>query len=121
MIIIITFIIFFVLGFIGGFLYKTINMSYVDSLKNSLFTLMLLKMNKTDFEEDNYNYASYDGSKLPPLSGYSLLNASSTYMNNYNLPSKDIAINKYFKRMFNSTYQINAFINRTIEMLGLEN
>jgi hypothetical protein len=80
----------------------------LEKLKNALLTLALVEVKKEDMAGLDMNYAKYDGSKFPALSGSSLVHACYTYIFNRALfqkspmftemyESKLDAIEKYLK------------------------
>ena len=52
----------------------------VEELKNALFTLALMKLRHSNRDDMNMIYSSFDDTKLPMLSVFSLENACYTYM-----------------------------------------
>jgi hypothetical protein len=54
----------------------------LEKLKNALLTFALVDIKKEDMAGLDMNYAKYDGSKFPALSGSSLVNACYTYIFN---------------------------------------
>lgn len=61
----------------------------VEMLKNALLTFCLVKCRYADFDNTNRKYSSFNGSKLPMLSGYSLENACFSYIINREDMKKD--------------------------------
>ena len=83
------------LGFLIGFVtaVKTLGRFYtlepnasdftpLEKLKNALLTFALVDIKKEDMAGLDMNYAKYDGSKFPALSGSSLVHACYTYIFN---------------------------------------
>jgi hypothetical protein len=88
----------------------------IEKLKNALLTLLLVSVNKKDFDK-NFDYSKYDGTKLPPMSGSSLENALLTYIIDQNelkgskfytktMDIKSEAINKYINKNLNTDKKI---------------
>ena len=78
-----------VLGFIMGvFLFYRVNQYFhvndvtqIDHLKNALLSLALITVKNDDIDKvHNTQYKLYDGTQLPPISGYSANNAYLTYI-----------------------------------------
>lgn len=131
------FIIGVVCGFIGAWglmsSFKSID-EKVDVLKNSVLTVALAKMRQSDFEYNSHNsYTAFDGSKLPEMSGCSILNACMSYLYTspiealrepfpiYIMYQKQIAIHKYLQKNFSSMDKIDSFVLEYIKvMLGEE-
>lgn len=95
---------------------------HVDALKNALLTFALNRVQRTDFDDLNMNYASFDGTKLPMLSGYSLNNALFSYMveprgmfATKQMQDKSNAIQKYLVAHFDTSEKADAFLSAFIE------
>jgi hypothetical protein len=82
--------------------------SSLDRLKDALLTYSISKIRRNDFDHFNVNYQSFDGTKLPMLSGFSLANACFTYMH-LNMFGKKEAINRYLSKNFATDEQVLAF------------
>ena len=82
-------------------------------LKNALLSFALISIGKVD---KDFNYGSYDGSYLPPASGYDTSNACFTYMaTNPFMLDKRKAIDMYIDMNLNSNESINQFFNEFLE------
>lgn len=95
----------------------------ITSLKNGLLTLALMTVNTADIDDANFGYASFDGSKLPALSGCSTANACLSYildrdafrrspMHSRHMERKLDAIDKYLTTHFDTDAKVAAFIER---------
>jgi hypothetical protein len=123
-----------VLGFIMGvsFFYMlnqyffVNDVTQVDHLKNALLSMALITVKKDDINNDfNIEYKSYDGTKLPPISGCSINNAYLTYImkNPFDwilytrqMDDKQMAIQKYLDKNLNTREQMveffDSFVNK---------
>lgn len=99
----------------------------INAVKNCVMTVALVKMCKSDFDEDwNIPYEAFDGSKLPNLSGPDIFNACMSYL--YSDPAealqepfpslvmyqKQLAIHKYLRKHFDTEMKIVSFANEYI-------
>jgi hypothetical protein len=92
---------------------------HVETLKNGLLALALSRTCKNDFDLlPAGNYAAYDGSKLPSMSGYSFSNACLSYIGKmsaddpfYSKPMahKYQAVDKYLRRRFDTEEDVASF------------
>lgn len=79
----------FIVGAIAGVLITTVHKKRqrkpkpIETLKNALLTYALMTVNYADFDT-NYDYKSYDGSKLPSMSGVSLTSSCFSYITDIN-------------------------------------
>lgn len=131
----------FFLGFAIGFAFivyhiskanKTRSKSFaLESLKNGLLTLALTRVKKDDFDEFNFSYSNYDGTKLPSLSGYNFSNACLSYILDidqfrksglYSKPMeyKTIAIQKYLDKNLDTEEKILEFFDKFLETVEEE-
>jgi hypothetical protein len=120
---------FFVLGigFLCGFITamllprekQSLPPSPIDKLKNALLTVAIL-ITKQDDMDHNFNYATYDGTKFPPLSGSSIPHACFSYILNRDefrqhafytnaMESKLDAIEKYLANNFSTDDHVMDF------------
>lgn len=115
-------------GYVAGVFYgkaaqKT---DRVEMLKNALLTFALARVNQEDFDNENMNYAEFDGSKLPMLSGADATNALMSYIIDKGKLRKDpfytkimedkvAAIEKYLAVHFDSDDKVEAFIADLIQ------
>lgn len=94
----------------------------VDNLKNALLTFALSTIRKDDFDSLNMIYNSFDGSKLPMLSGYDISNACFSYIIDKNefkrspfyttgMSNKIEAIDRYIDKNLNTKEQVSDFFN----------
>ena len=110
---------------------KSEPMKNVEILKNALLTFALSRMCKKDFDDLNMNYASFDGTKLPMLSGANYTNALCTYIickEEYrkgpfytkHMENKLTAIEKYLQKQFDSHDKIEEFLTKFVECCAQE-
>ena len=116
----------FLCGFIIAMLWPCLilhrqpnKLSSIEKLKNALLTMAVVTINKGDMDH-NFNYATYDGTKFPPLSGSSSPHACFSYILNraefgkhmlYSkvMESKTNAIDKYLTNKFSTDDQVMDF------------
>lgn len=107
------------IGFVVGFsVFRLIyspknNLTPTDQLKNALLTYAISKIKRRDFDPYNMNYKSFDGTKLPMLSGFSLNNAYFTYMT-VDIFGKTGAIMRYLKKNLSTTEQVIDFLDEFV-------
>ena len=104
-----------VLGFVLGmfFFYALTKffvfseVTQVDHLKNALLSLALIMTKGDDVDNLNVKYDSYDGTKLPPFSGFSMENVCLTYImkNPFDMPF-------YSKQMDNKQQAIQKYLDK---------
>lgn len=80
-----------------------------QQLAEACLTKQLFTVCRADVDEWNWNYKSYDGTKLPPLSGYNLTNALTTYISHGGEKSK--AIDRYLYKNLRTAQQLDVFFN----------
>lgn len=80
-----------------------------DRLADAALTFLLQKMNPQDFVS-SMHYEDMNGETLPVLSGYSGVNALTTYVKHGGAKSE--AIKKYLSKNLSSEDQINTFFGR---------
>jgi hypothetical protein len=101
-------------------------MSHVETLKNALLTFALNTVSREDFDDMNMNYGSFDGSKLPMLSGATFNNALTSYIIDIEeyrqgpfytkiMEDKLMAINKYLENHFNNPEKVTTFLMTFID------
>lgn len=97
----------------------------VDVLKNTLLSLALSRLRRKHFTDFDMNYAAYDGSKLPMMSGGTLNHALMTYIQSQDtlkkgpfatqvMVDKGLAIEKYLAREFDSIDKVDAFLTEFV-------
>lgn len=125
-----------VLGFVMGsifFFYINKYLSFndvtqVDHLKNALLSFALIMTKGDDVDNLNMSYESYDGTKLPPFSGYCPENVCLTYIEKnlcnhniyYKIPdNKQQAIQKYLDKNLDTQSKMieffDAFYKKMVE------
>lgn len=93
----------------------------VETVKNALLTFALSRIRSSDFEDFNMNYAAYDGSKLPMMSGSDLNNALCSYimskddfrkapLYSKHMENKITAIEKYLEKHFDTDSKVRTFV-----------
>jgi hypothetical protein len=98
----------------------------IDLLKNALLTFAITSVNRDDMADLDFNYANYNGSKYPPLSGSSVENACFSYIFNVNklkksglyssnYASKMTAIQKYLDMNLSTDEQVVTFFRKLCE------
>ena len=107
------------IGFVMGvFFFYILNkylsfnkVTQVDHLKNALLSLALIMTKGDDIDKNlNIKYDSYDGTKLPHLSGYSMENVCLTYIekNPFDMPL-------YSKQMDNKQQAIQKYLDKNLD------
>ena len=90
-------------------------------LKNALFSMALTIVYADNIERDNYNYDTYDGSTLPPLSGCDIINAYASYMTdseNPHIHAKYNAIQRFIHSNLTTESEQEAFLQEFIMKLN---
>lgn len=104
------------------------NNKNIEILKNALLSFALSRVNQNDFDNRNMDYATFDGTKLPMMSGYDLTNSLCSYIVDKREFRKDLfytrsmedkitAIEKYLAKNFDSHEKIEAFLNSFVSQL----
>ena len=97
---------------------KTFLDSYVKSckqlppeemLKNALLSYALIVLRQDDIDVFNFNYNSFDGTKLPSFAGCDTNNAIMSYMNT-SMIDKNQAIERYIKNRFATNKDVESFM-----------
>jgi hypothetical protein len=99
---------------------------YVEYLKNAMLAYALRGVKYASFDQFNMNYSSFDGSKLPMMSGYSTSNACFSYIANKKdarknpfsspiMEEKTDAIDRYIKRNLNTQEKVLDFFDEFVE------
>ena len=94
----------------------------LDLLKNALLTFAIINVNKDDMDH-SFDYALYDGSKYPPLSGSNITNACLSYIMDrtefrkhpfytVRMEEKLNAIDLYLNKSFDSTDKVVEFLTK---------
>lgn len=102
------------------------NHDFVESLKNALLSFAIARVYRDKFDDLNMDYKSFDGSKLPMMSGCSLTNACFTYIQDkrelrqsvfytQHMENKIDAIEKFIKAHLNSTESVVDFFETFIK------
>lgn len=115
---------YFLIGIIMGALfvyywkYTKQKLQNVEILKNALLSFALSRVNQKDFDNWNMDYATFDGTKLPMMSGYDLpcsyivdkgdLRKDPFYTRS--MEDKNTAIDKYLAKNFDSHEKVKQFI-----------
>jgi len=87
----------------------------LDKLKEILLTLALFQVYDENIDKNNRLYQLYDGTMLPSASGYSDLNALSTYISHGGDKSK--AINMFMdKNILDSDDKLVKFIDALLNL-----
>ena len=82
-----------------------------DRLADAALTYMLLEVYKDKLKDfPDLNYAAYDGSELPSLSGYNELNAVTTYIKHGG--EKSEAIERFLDKHLRTPEQMEEFFRR---------
>ena len=91
----------------------------IDELKNAMLSFALGRL-RTDDIDDKVAYSAYDGTKLPPMSGFDVQNACMTYI--AKVPSESLiadqktrAIQRYLRRNLNSPEKVSDFFFSFVE------
>lgn len=124
---------YFLIGIIMGALFVyywnyTKKLQNVEILKNALLSFALSRVNQKDFDHWNMNYATFDGTKLPMMSGYDLPNALCSYIVDKadlrkgpfytkSMEDKNTAIDKYLAKNFDSHEKVQEFLNNFVSQL----
>ena len=93
----------------------------VETLKNALLSYALLRVKKNDIDQFNFAYHTFDGSKLPPLSGCNVVHACTSYIIDKrefrkspwytpHMDSKLVAIDKYLDTQFDTDDKVIEFL-----------
>lgn len=131
----VSFLYVFVGAITGSFAYKWYisrnchKNQHVERLKNALLTYSLAIVKHDAFDDTNMQYNTFDGSKLPTLSGYSTANACFTYIQDKHefrkslfysrvMEEKLTAIEKYLHAHFDSTSDVVTFFDTFIEKIS---
>lgn len=99
----------------------------VEALKNALLSYALHQVKKGDVDRFNFAYNTFDGTKLPPMSGCDTVNACTTYIIDKQefkrspwytpqMESKLVAIDKYLDMQFDSDAKVVDFVEDFINM-----
>lgn len=91
----------------------------LELLKNALLTHALTRVCKDDFDDVNCDYAVFDGSKLPGLSGCDDVNAYFSYGTTHMMDSQQSvdkvkAIQKYLDKNLKTDKDVEGFFKRFI-------
>lgn len=81
----------------------------LDQLKSALLSYALHQVHGDNVDDSNMHYASFDGSKLPVLSGYDILNACMSYYNKTTRNEKHNAIVRYLQKNLSTREQVEQF------------
>ena len=91
----------------------------IDELKNAMLSFALGRL-RTDDIDDKVAYSAYDGTKLPPMSGFDVQNACMTYI--AKVPSESLiadqktrAIQRYLRRNLDSPEKVSDFFFSFVE------
>lgn len=101
----------------------------LENLKNALLTHALMKVKRDDIDNCCLDYASFDGTKLPMLSGCDIANACFSYIVNIKdfrkgpwytptMECKINAVHKYNNKNLDTDEKVYAFFNEYIDMLN---
>ena len=99
---------------------------HIEVLKNALLSFALSELRQKDFDGLNFSYNSFDGTKLPGMSGFDTANACMSYILDISefrkspfysitMENKLNAINKYLKNNFDTDEKVLNFVNEYIE------
>ena len=99
----------------------------LETLKNALLTFALSRVCSSDFDDFNMNYASFDGSKLPSMSGSNMNTALSSYITSKedlmkspfytkHMENKIIAIEKYLEKQFDTDDKVEKFLTKFLDV-----
>ena len=89
----------------------------IELLKNALLAHALFTISKEDLGSHlNVNYDSFDGTKLPHLSGCNLENALMSYIVDA-IPGKKNAIDKYLDSHISTDDEAYTFLKKFLEKL----
>jgi hypothetical protein len=98
----------------------------VESLKNALLSYALSEVKKDDFDHWNSAYQTFDGTKLPSMSGCNQVNACTSYIIDkgefrkdpfytHHMESKLDAIEKYLNMHFDTDDKVIDFMEAFIK------
>lgn len=98
----------------------------IDILKNALLSYALGRLREKDFDGLNFSYETFDGRKLPGMSGFDETNACMSYIIDisdfhkgpwYSRPmeQKIVAINKYLDKNFDTDQKIEDFFEEFVK------
>lgn len=98
----------------------------VETLKNALLSYALSELKKDDFDHWNSAYQTFDGTKLPSMSGYNQVNACASYIIDkgelrkspfytQHMESKLDAIDKYLNMQFDTDAKVIDFMEAFIK------
>jgi hypothetical protein len=98
----------------------------VETLKNALLSYALSEVKKDDFDDWNSAYQTFDGTKLPSMSGCSPVNAYTSYIIDkgefrkypfytHHMESKLDAIEKYLNMQFDTDAKVIDFMEAFIK------
>lgn len=94
--------------FFGSEVYKERNEMPTSMIAKTILTLVLTNKFKDDISTE-HSYQDFDGTKLPPMSGHSLLNALSTYIDHG--CDKTEAIEKFIDKNLRTPEQLQELID----------
>lgn len=100
----------------------------LEALKNSLLAFALMKCRRKDFDDFNMKYGSFNGTKLPMMSGCSLSNACFSYIitkedfrngpwYSRGMEEKIDAIEKYLRNNFDTSKKVESFFDEFIRVI----
>jgi hypothetical protein len=106
-----------------------INTKPIDKLKNALLTYALVQVYTNKFDDANFNYSSFDGTRLPSMSGFSFENACFSYIIDKNefknslmfskpMLDKIIAIEKFLDTNLNTNDAVQTFFETFVKEAG---
>ena len=107
---------------------RRLNTRPIESLKNALLTLALMRVRYNDRDDLNMNYATFDGTKLPMVSGCDLTHACFSYICDRDefrrspfytkqMERKHDAIDMYLKRNLGMHEQVEDFFKAFVANL----
>lgn len=96
------------LGYFFGSVNEERNEMPTSMIAKTILTLVLTNKFKDDISTE-HSYNDYDGTKLPPLSGYNLLNALSTYIDHGG--DKTEAVEKFIDKHIRTPEQLQELID----------
>jgi hypothetical protein len=108
---------------------KTKSNKSLEALKNCLLAHALMRTKRADFDDLNMNYASFDGTKLPMMSGCDASNACFTYIITKEdfrknpfytrmMEGKIDAVDRYLKRNFDTDEKVSAFFDEYMKAIN---
>ena len=86
------------------------DVTQVDHLKNALLSFALIMTKSNDVDNLNMKYDSYDGTKLPQFSGYSMENVYLTY-----IEKNPCNMNIYYKIPDNKQQAIQKYLDKNLD------